>query len=97
VPENQLLKKENRLKFYHKKKGYPVAAVQFTGPESIEKIRQEMCCEVTTGPDFIIADGTKIMRGEYAVPAMCAIVAMDQKTFNERFGRDEVQLKMFDN
>jgi hypothetical protein len=75
----------------------PVEAIQFTGADSVQRIEREFACQVEYHPGkaLLIADGTRLERGQYAVLAMCSIVAMDQATFDERHEKDEVQEELF--
>ena len=84
-------------KFTHKKSGYPVTAVQFTGPESAFTAAYEMSCSVDYRGELgvIDVDGVRISRGEYAVMSMAAIVAMDSDVFNRRFRKVEIQEELF--
>jgi len=85
------------VKYYNRKTGAPLAAVQYTGPKSIAMIENELCCNVVEiAPGVITADWTRIERGQYAVVALCAIVAMDQETFNRRFTKNELELDIFE-
>jgi hypothetical protein len=85
------------MKYYHRKTGAQVDAIQFTGPESVERIAREFACYIEYKPDeaMLIADGTQVKRGQYAVLGMCAIVAMNQEWFDGRFKKNEFQRELF--
>lgn len=78
---------------YHPKKtGPPVDAIQFTGPESAERIRREFACPVEYRPDeaMAIVDGTRVERGEYVIAYMCALVPMAQERFEGLYRKFEI-------
>lgn len=86
-------------RYHHRKDGTPVTAIQFTDFISTKQMEREFKCKVTfchnMNDSYILVDGVGVWRGQYAVQAFPAIVAMDQKTFDERFKLDETQLELF--
>ncbi len=86
------------MKYVNRDTGAPVEAIQFTGPGSVHRIERELACRIEYHPDkaLLIADGTRLERGQYAVLAMCSIVAMDQDVFDERHEKDEIQEELFE-
>lgn len=85
------------MRYVHRKTGAPVEAIQLTGSESAARITKEFACHTSYKPDkaLLVADGTTIKRGQYAVLAMCSIVAMDQTVFDDRFKKVEFQEELF--
>jgi hypothetical protein len=86
------------MKYINRDTGAPVEAIQFTGPGSVQRIEKEFACRIEYYPDkaLLIADDTRLIRGQYAVLTMCSIVAMEQAVFNERHKKDEIQEELFD-
>ena len=84
--------------YHHKDNGHPVNAIQLTGPESAERIRREFHCPVECRPDdaMAIVDGVPVERGQYAVLAMPAIVAVEQELFDRRYRKFEVEMDLFE-
>lgn len=74
-------------RYFNRRSGQLVNAVQFTGPGSVQKITDELGCDVYHEPKspILYADGVSVHRGQYAVAAMCAVMAMDQSIFDARF------------
>ena len=84
-------------KFTHKKSGYPVTAVQFTDLKSAQKMANELSGELLYSGSVGVARvaGVPILRGQYAVMSMAAIVAMDCDVFNRQFRPVETQGELF--
>lgn len=84
-------------RYHHRKDGTPVEAVQFTDFISIKQMEREFTCNplYNDGNDYLYIDDERIEKGQYAIQAFPAIVAMDQKTFDSRFKKDETQLELF--
>lgn len=84
-------------RYHHRKNGTPVQAIQFTNEESIIKIIKEFHCDVLYDEykGWIYIGDTKIEKGQYAVQAFPAIVAIDQDKFDYRYKKDETQLELF--
>lgn len=83
--------------YHHKETGQPVKAVQFTNGYSIKKMAMEFACLADHYPDkdVAIVGGVDIRKGQYAVQAFPAIVAIDQEKFDQRYKLDERQLELF--
>ena len=88
------------MRYTNRKTGAPVDAIQFTGTDSANQIYKEFGCNVvwvahTYRAGHIVVEGAIIAMGQYVVRTMAAIVAVDQKKFDERFKLDEIQMEMF--
>ncbi len=85
------------MKYINRDTGDPIEPTQFTGADSVQRIEKEFACQVEYHPDkaLLIADGTRLERGQYAVLAMCSIVAMDQVQFDSRYRKYEIQEEWF--
>ncbi len=84
--------------YHHRQTGHPVNAIHLTGPESAERIRREFHCpvEYRANEAMAIVDGVRVERGQYAVLAMPAIVAMNQERFDRRYRKFERQEELFE-
>ena len=83
--------------YTHRKLGTPVNAILFNGPESVEEMGREFCCDVEYHPDagMAIVCGTEVKRGQFAVETLCAIVAVDRDKLHRRFKAADRQLELF--
>lgn len=95
------IKKEKvpaRHEIYKQRHRRPGRSHPIHRPGSVQRIERGFACRIEYHPDkaLLIAGGTRLERGQYAVLAMCSIVAMDQAVFDERHEKDEVQKELFE-